>query len=261
MAYYNGKKILGVVANNANVNTGTFDPTSDNPAGQKSTAGALVSKDEYYATYAIARFAGLDLENYWKVQRVLTLFTKATNLFYFMCGMKIDNSDTMEVPSFENEITTADRAFSVAKNGSITTIIFNNIKINGYGLFENTASIKNILVKDGASAEIFINLDYSFLNCNALEEIGAFNVFELGSMNGAFVNCFSLKHIHFKNIPVSFDISASTKFEEADLVEIINNLMDLTGKASQTLTMGATNLAKLTDAEKAIATNKNWVLA
>ena len=45
------------------------------------------------------------------------------------------------------------------------------------------------------------------------------------------------------------------------LLNALNGLYDLTGGTSQTLTLGSTNLAKLTDEEKAIATNKNWVLA
>jgi hypothetical protein len=39
------------------------------------------------------------------------------------------------------------------------------------------------------------------------------------------------------------------------------NLKDNTGQTAKTLTLGATNLAKLTVAEKAIAINKNWTLA
>lgn len=45
------------------------------------------------------------------------------------------------------------------------------------------------------------------------------------------------------------------------LLEMLNNLIDLTGATAKTLTLGVTNLAKLTDAEKLIATNKNWILA
>ena len=58
---------------------------------------------------------------------------------------------------------------------------------------------------------------------------------------------------------VKFDISASTQFETADLVTILNNLATVT--TSQTLTMGATNLAKLSDEQKKIATDKGWTLA
>ena len=54
-------------------------------------------------------------------------------------------------------------------------------------------------------------------------------------------------------------ISSSTKFTESALVEILNNLATVT--STKKLTMGSTNLAKLTDAEKAIATNKGWTLA
>ena len=62
-------------------------------------------------------------------------------------------------------------------------------------------------------------------------------------------------------IKVSFDISASTQFTEAALVEIIGNLADQTGGTARTLTMGATNMAKLTQADIDALTAKNWTLA
>ena len=58
---------------------------------------------------------------------------------------------------------------------------------------------------------------------------------------------------------VDFDISSSTKFTREALVEILNNLATVT--STQTLTMRSTNLAKLTDEDKAIATGKGWTLA
>ena len=57
---------------------------------------------------------------------------------------------------------------------------------------------------------------------------------------------------------VSFYIDASTKFTREALVEIIGNLAEVT--STQTLTMGSTNLAKLTDDDKAVATGKGWTL-
>ena len=79
------------------------------------------------------------------------------------------------------------------------------------------------------------------------------------SMSGMFSSCSSLKSILMTGMKVSFDISSSTKFDKSDLVTILNNLATLTSTAS--LKMGATNLDKLTDDEKAIATNKGWTLA
>ena len=40
---------------------------------------------------------------------------------------------------------------------------------------------------------------------------------------------------------------------------VINGLQTVT--SSQALTLGSTNLAKLTDAEKKVATDKGWTLA
>ena len=57
----------------------------------------------------------------------------------------------------------------------------------------------------------------------------------------------------------SFDISGSTLYTRDALVEILNNLATVT--SSRTLTMGSTNLAKLTEDDKAIATAKGWTLA
>ena len=79
-------------------------------------------------------------------------------------------------------------------------------------------------------------------------------------MSNMFYGCSSLEAIHMVNIMQTFDISASTKFTREALLEIIGNLATLTS-GSKKLTMGSTNLAKLTDADKKIATDKGWTLA
>lgn len=61
------------------------------------------------------------------------------------------------------------------------------------------------------------------------------------------------------NFKVSLDLSSCTKLTHDSLMVIINGLQTVTG--SKVLTLGATNLAKLTYEEKAIATSKGWTLA
>ena len=56
-----------------------------------------------------------------------------------------------------------------------------------------------------------------------------------------------------------FNVSQCTNLSHDSLMSIINHLKD--GVSSLTVTLGSTNLAKLTDAEKAIATQKGWTLA
>lgn len=103
------------------------------------------------------------------------------------------------------------------------------------------------------------NMALTFYGCSKLSTIPQLDVRSVYSMSNTFLSCSSLKSILMTGMKVSFDISASTKFERADLVTILNNLATVT--STQTLTMGATNLAKLTDEDKAIATNKGWTLA
>ena len=98
---------------------------------------------------------------------------------------------------------------------------------------------------------------FSIIGCNGLESIPAYDLSNITSINLS--SLYKLKEFHATGMKVSFDISFSTNFTKEALVEILNNLATVT--TTQTLTMGATNLAKLTDEDKLIATNKGWTLA
>ena len=66
--------------------------------------------------------------------------------------------------------------------------------------------------------------------------------------------------VNFKapqNISVSIKF-VSNKLTHNSLMSIINNLAEVS--TTKTLTLGSTNLNKLTADEKAIATNKGWTL-
>ena len=59
-----------------------------------------------------------------------------------------------------------------------------------------------------------------------------------------------------------FTVFQATKLSHDSLMSIINALQDKTSVGDTwTVTLGKTNLEKLTDAEKAIATQKGWTLA
>lgn len=103
------------------------------------------------------------------------------------------------------------------------------------------------------------HMNYMFSGCHALTTIPPLDTSNVITMSNMFDFCANLKSILMTNIGVDLDISASTKFERSDLLVILNNLKTVT--STTTLTMGATNLAKLTDEDKAIATNKGWTLA
>ena len=79
------------------------------------------------------------------------------------------------------------------------------------------------------------------------------------NLSGCFTGCTALKTITGNpNFKVSFSLSDSTELTHDSLMVVINGLQTVTG---QTLTLGTTNLAKLTDEEKKVATDKGWTLA
>jgi hypothetical protein len=82
----------------------------------------------------------------------------------------------------------------------------------------------------------------------------------------AFRRLSALKNITFEGEIVSSGLKfgESTLLTHDSLMSIINALKDYSGDTSGTswvVTLGATNLAKLTDGEKSIATEKGWSLA
>ena len=104
------------------------------------------------------------------------------------------------------------------------------------------------------------NMNGTFYYCSKLTTIPQLDTSKVTNMNSMFYKCYGLEAIHMTNINANLSISASTLFTREALVEIIGNLKAQTS-GSKTLTMGSTNLAKLTDEDKAVATGKGWTLA
>lgn len=99
-----------------------------------------------------------------------------------------------------------------------------------------------------------------FLNCYALQTL----TFPCGITD---INTLALQGTNLVSINLCHDYDAnltagySPNLSLSSMLNMFAALKDNTGLTAKTLTLGATNLAKLTEDEKAIATNKNWVLA
>ena len=80
------------------------------------------------------------------------------------------------------------------------------------------------------------------------------------NLNNCFYKCSQLTDITGNpNFKVKVDFSYSPNLTHDSIMIVINGLQTVT--STQTLTLGSTNLAKLTEADKQIATNKGWTLA
>ena len=115
----------------------------------------------------------------------------------------------------------------------------------------------------GKIKELTLPKRLSYLGNMAIYNMTYLEILTIQTTNVNFGNeqigrCYNLKEVHIpKGFERHLNISQFRYIEKESLLEIINNYADCTGKNSCTLSIGTTNLAKLTEEEKAIATNKN----
>lgn len=104
---------------------------------------------------------------------------------------------------------------------------------------------------------------YTFAECPKLRTIEIVRVAENSSFVDPFKMCYVLTNLTIEGVigQNGINVSYSTEITHTSLMSIINALKTFTDGTTKTVTLGSTNLAKLTDAEKAIATQKGWTLA
>lgn len=133
-------------------------------------------------------------------------------------------------------VTYAFNSNKITRVPVVSTVSASNLT-NLFGWAPAIVTIDKLILKEDGSQPFADNV---FHTCNALENI----VIEgkIGT-NG-------------------FNVSWSTKLTHDSLMSIINALQDKSETGTTwAVTLGTTNLAKLTDAEKVMATEKGWTLA
>ncbi|MCI8470419.1 MAG: BspA family leucine-rich repeat surface protein [Clostridia bacterium] len=106
------------------------------------------------------------------------------------------------------------------------------------------------------------NTSMMFYNCYSLKEIPNIDISNVANISTMFSDCRLLTNIqNITQIKTTLSFSGSIYLSHNSLLKILNALIDLSEQATQTLTLGATNLAKLTEEEIAVATDKGWTLA
>lgn len=96
-------------------------------------------------------------------------------------------------------------------------------------------------------------------NCSSLTTIPQLDLSSGINFSGAWNNCSALTTLGgFGAISADIDLHWSTLLTVESLMNVITQAATVTGK---TMTLGSTNLAKLTDEQKAVATSKGWTLA
>lgn len=175
-----------------------------------------------YSEFSTEQFENLNTYNWDKISSLYRMFWGCENL--------------TTIPQLDiSNVTYMDCAFYGCSN-LVTVSSLDTSKVSSLAqVFENCKNLVTVPLLDTSKVIYIFRL---FYNCNKLTNLGG-----------------------FKNLKTQLDLSSSPLLTVESLMNVINNLKDLTGDSAQTLTLGATNLAKLTDEQKAVATNKNWVLA
>ena len=201
---------------------------------------------------------------------ILPLFdtSKVTDMSYMFAGLKARNNQNPPIiPKYNTSNVT--NMYCMFAGCSLFSCILPNP-------FFDTSNVTNMayMFSTEIPGEISINNGYPEIpifnttNVTNINDIFSGNVnlliipaYDFSNVTtaiSAFYRCNRLEQFLPTGLKVSFNLSASTKFTREALVVVLNNLG--TPTSTQTLTLGSTNLAKLTEEDIAIATEKNWTL-
>ena len=186
--------------------------------------------------------------------------SKVTNMYnmfaacQFLTSLDLSNFDTREVTNMSYMFS------SCRKLISLNISSFNTSKVtNMSSMFQSFESLTSLDLSNFDTSNV-TKMSNMFYNSNGIKNIiGTLDMQKVTNANYMFNSCSALEEVHIHNLGVNLSLSDSPKLTHDCLVELINNLQTVT--STKTLTLGSTNLAKLSDAEKQVATNKGWTLA
>lgn len=178
------------------------------------------------------------------------------------------------------ELSSSEKEIYYNKDGRmyIKNIIFPDSVTNiGGSAFFNCSNIENVILPSNLT---LINSN-SFQGCTKLKEIyipegvtrigqNAFfgdpitSVYLPSTLSSMGAGVFSTQYFRNVTLGQGFNLSLNIgagSYTVDCMLDMFKALKDNTGTTAKTLTLGATNLAKLTDEQIQIATDKNWNVA
>ena len=243
---YAGTAITGLIS---------YDDTSDviDMSYMFSNSGSLLSipkldtanvRDMHNMFYNCTKLINVPELNTSNVTNMSYMFYRCANL------TSIPKLDTSKVTNMSNAFS-----YCLKLSGDISLDISNVTDISY--MFMQCYNIINITLTNTSKVT---NINSVIQECYVLNSFSMSDASNLSTSisSSAFNSTTKLKVLRLPGIKKAFDIHSSTAFEREDLVTLLNDLGTVT--TSTTLTIGSTNLAKLTSEDQAIATSKGWIL-
>ena len=176
--------------------------------------------------------------------------SNVTDMIYMFSGC----TNLTTVPQLDtSKVTSMIQMFNRCANLTTIPLLDTSNVTDMNSMFYNCTSLTTIPQLNTSNVTVMSNM---FNGCTNLTTVPALDASNVTDMIGVFANCPNLKSILMTNIGVDFSIAASTKFEREDLLVIINNLKQNYDASDKILTMSNTSLTKLTEEDKAIASDK-----
>ena len=226
----------------------------------------------YYYNGSIIKY--LDISN----------VTNAGNMFYSCSNLiSIPQLDTSNVTDMYNMFYGCNNLLSIpqldtSKVRNMYYMFYNCTKLTTIpqldtskvtdmgGMFNGCSDLTTIPQLDTSNVT---NISYMFQGCVYLRSIPLLDCSKVTSASSILNPSYYGDQLNltymggFKNIKVDFDIRKAPNLTVQSLMNVINNLYDFRANGettTRTLQLGTTNLNKLTDEQKAVATNKGWSL-
>ena len=206
---------------------------------------------------------GINLKPYYTIERMFNGCTNLTEMPYFDTSKVYsfyeafyDCSSLVEFPLIDTSKVTD---LTGAWNGCKSLTEFPQLDLSSGTNFSSAWANCNKLT-EFPQLDLSSGTDFylAWSNCNKLTSIPQLDLSSGTSFYLAWNYCHSLTTLGgFGAIKESFDLHFCPLTVES-LMNVINQAATVTGK---TMTLGSDNLNKLTDEQKAVATNKGWTLA
>lgn len=195
-------------------------------------------------------------------------FANVTNVYY-MFGYNIVGTFDLHGLNFNLSTDTLAGMFSECPNLKVLNMTNVSMPTSVKSVMSMFYGCTSLTTLDLSSLHFsnLINIASCFRDCKSLQtlNIANWNLAQATATTDAFKNCSKLENLSIGNLPDYKEATYKWGFETCaaltreSLVNIINALPTTTQTGAK-ITIGATNVAKLTDEDKAIATSKGWVI-
>lgn len=174
--------------------------------------------------------------------------------------------ESVDVSSFNvRNVTTVSSAFRLCKalkHIDLSKWDTENLE-NMESLFRDSAF--ETINLSGLKTHKVTDMRYMFAGLGKIQELdlSSFDMSSVAQANSMFAGCISLTSLRgaMKGMKVSISLQYSNLLTRESILEIFNNVADITGGAAQVITLHKEAKARLSEEDIAIATSKGWTVA